>query len=100
MNQIDDRLLDYILATLKEVVDAVSDIYQKQGVSEEQLNSLREQIRKLELELSQLREGDIDRKVDKGKAEVFGDFTKTYIAPIVTAVLAAAITALYFGMQP
>lgn len=98
MNQIDDRLLDYILATLKEVVDAVSDIYQKQGVSEEQLSNLRNQIKKLELELCQLREGEIDRKVDKGKAEVFGDFTKTYVAPIVTAVLAAVITALYFGM--
>ena len=97
MNQIDDRLLDYILATLKEVVDAVSDIYQKQGVSEEQLGSLRKQIEKLEQEICELREFEVDRKVDKGKAEVFGDFTKTYIAPIVTAVLAAVLTALYLG---
>lgn len=101
MNQIDDRLLDYILETLKEVVDAVSDLYLKHGISDEQVRSLKDHIQKLEEELNYLREqqrdGEIYREVSKGKTEVFTDFGKVYLAPILTAVLGGVLVAYFIG---
>jgi len=102
MNQIDDRLLDYILVTLKEVVEAVSDLYLKHGISDEQLNNLRVHVGKLEEELVHLkkeqREGADSRLAQRSKSEVFTDFSKTYIAPIVTAVLSGIAVALWMTM--
>lgn len=97
MNEIDDRLLDYILVTLKEVVEAVSDLYLKHGISDEQINSLKEHIKKLEEELALLKQSELDRKVDKGTSEAFKSFAKVWLAPIFTAVVSAALVALYMG---
>ena len=88
MSQLDDRLLDHILETLKELVSAVGDLYQKQGATDgevirlteklvmvqEELKRYREQVEK-ELqerkeEAEKLLDSDTDRKVDKGKNDL------------------------------
>jgi glucose-6-phosphate isomerase len=88
MSQLDDRLLDHILETLKELVSAVGDLYQKQGVTDGEIIRLTEKVAALTVEIDRYKEeverelqerkkeaeklaqGDVDRKVDKGKYDL------------------------------
>jgi len=95
MKEIDDRLLDYILETLKELVAAVSELYRKSDVSEVKLEEILTKFRKLEAIVEGLEEGDVDRKVNEGKNSRTANIILFVVTPIVS-VIASNLVNLFF----
>lgn len=108
MSQLDDRLLDHILETLKEVVGAVSDLYQKQGATEGEITRLTERLSAIQVQIDRykeeiekellerreetqkLKDGDVDRRIDKGKYELIFKV----VGAVALLVIGAAIGSL------
>lgn len=77
MRETDERFYDQVLEHLRILNANVSDLYEKHGITNSDVTTQKEQIRRLQEdvrdhkeELKTLRNGDVDRRVHQGQSSV------------------------------
>lgn len=101
MREIDERLLDQILETLRLLGKQVSDLYQRHGASsqdvircQERINQLRREVDQLRKGQNELTEGDGERRVDRAVSKLKWGLVGAVLLALVGALATGAVTML------